>query len=257
MPPPRRSRKTLDAVRALLAGEEIFATTAYVLFADLILDQLLDRGETDPRVLSEKLNEAYTWHPTVIRHELGIAYNANVSDVTVDRLLAGITVATTDLFFKDVRRFIVLANILAGDEFDPEIFDPADSAECAWAVTEALLLNPPDDDDPEPFSDDIRRYIGAVLADEGYVTPPDILRIALDADFSDRVSYDFTDDPEMFQGIYQTQQGKTAEIADVIREGLASLSEQLESLPLRRGDTSDMVNKLRAALRQKEEASEL
>ena len=58
------------------------------------------------------------------------------------------------------------ANVLAGSEFDPETFDPADSAECAWAVTEALLLSPPDERDTQPvFSDEIRKYIQEMQED--------------------------------------------------------------------------------------------
>jgi hypothetical protein len=43
-------------------------------------------------------------------------------------------------------------------------------------MTEALLIQPPDDDDENPFSEDIVAYIGQVLNQEGIISPPDILK---------------------------------------------------------------------------------
>jgi hypothetical protein len=130
------------------------------------------------------------------------------------------------------------------------VFDPADSVECAWAVTEALLLVPPDAEDPEPFSDEVRHYIGAVLREEGYVTAPDVLRIALDGDFADHVRFNFADDPEMFQGIYDVQASKAAEVTDTVRENLTELLEQIQSLPLVHGDARGLVARLSGQIRQ-------
>jgi hypothetical protein len=143
---------------------------------------------------------------------------------------------------------VALANVLAGDEFDPSVFDPADSAECAWAITEALLLSPPDDDDPEPFSPEVRTYVGKVLRDEGYVTPPDVLKIALDGDFAEHVRYSFADDPEMFSGIHDVQAGKTQEIESVIREGLSELLDQLKALPLQHGSVAELEKMMQKIL---------
>ena len=38
---------------------------------------------------------------------------------------------------------------------------------------------------------------------------PDVLRVALDADWSAQVGTEFADDPEMFQAIFEVQQEKT------------------------------------------------
>jgi len=249
--PRARRRPDRDLLRKLLAGEDAFATSMFLLFVDLIVDQTV--STLGPDAVNEKLNEALQWHPAAIQLEMEEQLNVRVSATSRDRLMAAISVVTTDLFFKSAPTFIVLANVLAGDEFDPAQFDPADSAECAWAVTEALILNPPDDEDPEPFADEVRAYIGRALKEEGYVTPPDILKIALDADFSAQVTYDFADDPEMFQGLYEVQRGKTAEVEAVIRDNLAELLEQVRSLPLRRGDTSEFEERILAVLRPKEE----
>lgn len=214
-------------VRQLLESGEAYATTMLVLCWDAFAD------------LHEKGDEWMQWHPAAMRANVQEHFGVKLPEISLDRLMAGISVLTTDEFFQNLRSFVPLANVLAGSEFDPETFDPADSAECAWAVTEALLLNPPDEQDPQPvFSDEIRKYIGRVLHNEGYVTPPDVLRIAIDGDFSAQVAYDFGEDPEMFGMIHHVQTGKTEDIERVVRESLLELALQLKTLPLRHGDTS-------------------
>ena len=210
-----------SSIRKLISSDEVYATTMLAI--------AIDTWGT----------ECFEWHPHTLRLELEAEYGP-VTEGNFDRLFAGIAILTTDLFFTDVARFIQLANVLAGSSFDPTVFDPADSAECAWAVTEALLLAYDADENPEPFSDDIRHYITAVLLEEGYVTPPDILKIAIDADFSSKVSFEFGDDPELFQSIYAVQQGKTQEITEILREGLLELLSELKLLPLDHGSTNEL-----------------
>jgi len=214
-------------IRQVLTDEESYTTTLVAL--------LIDSYGT----------EALEWHPETIRRQLEADYNLELPQYAHDRIMAGVTLLTTDYFFKSLSRFIDLCNVLSGSEFDPSVFDPADSAECAWGITEALLLSPPEDDDEEPFIDDIRRYIGFTLRDEGFVKPPDVLQIALDADFSDKVRFDFSDDPEMFQGIYQTQADKTDEVTMMLKDNIRELIDQLEALPLKEGDASNLIQRLR------------
>ncbi len=194
------------------------------------------------------LKELTQWHPKTIRLELNALAGMEVPLANYDKLMAAICIVTTDFFFRDVRRFMVLANTLAGDFFDPSQVVPPDAGECAWAVTEALLLSPPTAENPEPFSDEVRHFIGAVLKEEGFVKPPDILRIALDADFTEQVRYNFSDDPEMFAGIYAVQAEKTTEIETIIKDGLRELMAQLQSLHLVNGTVQDLVLRIGKAL---------
>lgn len=237
-----RAANPAEAVRALLRNPEAFGTTLFVLAVDLWPDCLGD--PEDP--------ERGPWHASTFRSMLEERFGVRLPKVNLDKLMAAVTVVTTDLFWKNADRFIVLANVLAGDEFAPGEFEIADSAECAWAITEALILDPPDDDDPEPFSDDIRYYIGAVLRDEGYVTPPDVLRVAIDSDLADRVRYSFSDDPEMFSGIYAVQQSKTDDVETVLRDCLLELRDQLRSLPLENGSTVEFEKRIAIMLRLNE-----
>jgi hypothetical protein len=222
----------------MLTGEGTYATVLLVWAIDRLG---YDEETGQPNV--------FVWSPETVMEEIHDETGVKLPRRNFSKLMAAVTVVTTDLFFRDVGRFIQLANVLAGDEFSPEEFNPADSVECAWAVTEGLLLWPPDEEDQEPFSDDVRHYIGHVLREEGYVTPPDVLKIALDSDFTGRVATEFSDDPEMFQAITENQNAKAAEVAAVIVEGLSEMLSQMRALTLRDGTTDEVEKKIMQVLR--------
>lgn len=253
VPSPSGSRTVtgnpIESARALLADRDTFATVLFVLAVDTFGPECLFDAE-DP--------ERGPWHASTFRSMTEQHFGVKLPKCNLDKLMAAITVCTTDLFFKNVDRFIVLANILAGDEFDPSEFEPADPVECAWAITEALLLDPPDDDDPEPFADDVRRYIGFVLKTDGFVTPPDVLKIAIGDDLAGQVSYEFADDPEMFSGMWDVQQGKAAEVESILRDNLLELRRQLGLLRLKDGDTKEFERRLAVLLKinEPEESSD-
>lgn len=228
-------------MREILTGDT-FATVLLVLFVDMTGDELDEEGK--PLGL-----RALHWHPQTIKEYVEDHWGIRLPKGNFDKLMAAIAIVTTDLFFRDADRFIKLCNVLAGSEFDHQTFDPADALECAWGCTEALLLDPPDAENPEPFSDEVRWYVTHVLREEGFIQPPDILKIAIDGDFSAQVSYDFADDPEMFSGIYAVQQAKTEEVETILRDGLLELLGQLQILPLRHGSTADLEKRISQMIR--------
>ena len=109
-----------------------------------------------------------------------------------------------------------------------------------------MLLSPPEQ--AEPFCDDVRNYLTAVLQDEGFVTPPDVLKIALNADFAEQVQLAYADDPDMFAAIWQTQQSKTKELNDTIQENLQERVTQIAALPLTSGNVEQLLARLPAAM---------
>lgn len=243
-------KKTINpslVVKKLLTDPDTFATVMLMIALDTFgMECLHDKDEP----------ERGPWHAATFRSMLTQHFGVTIPQLNMDKLMAAVTLLTTDLFFTNVDRFIALANVFAGSEFSPRIFDKADTAECAWAITEALILDPPDHENPEPFCEDIRRYIGAVLRDEGFVKPPDILRIAIEGDFSERVRFTFADDPAMFSAIYKNQQEKTEEIKGVIRDSLELLAEQLEALSLQNGNTKTLSDSIRKTLQSTEAKAE-
>jgi hypothetical protein len=189
--------------------------------------------------------EALDWAPETIRLELRDDFQVDLPQVNVDKIMAAISIVTSDDFYKNLPKFIQLCNVLADDEFNPGIFDPADSAEMSWAITEALLLSPPEEE--EPFTDEIRFYIGHMLNEEGLVNPPDVLRIALyDTPVADPLSLN-ADDPVMYGALYQSQQAKSKEITDMLQRQLRELFEQIQMLSLRNGDNQELLKRIQGS----------
>jgi hypothetical protein len=216
-----------------------FATTLVHLFHDEYFDPRDPPGEN-----------CYTWHPGTILLEIRDDFGVELPRASFDRLMAGIQLVTSDAFYKNAPTFVDLCNVLAGGLYDPATWDPADATECAWGITEAMLLAPPDDDDEEPFSAEIRGYLGAVLDEEGILDPPDVLRIALrDGGLNQtaRVHSQF-DDPGIRAAITGTEAAKVKEINDHVRSNLRMLIGQLEALHLAHGDASALAGKLAQAM---------
>jgi len=198
-------------------------------------------------VVEEYGVEAFEWSPETIALELHDDFQIALPKVNHDKIMAGIAVITTDQFWADLPSFIQLCNVLADDEFQPEEFDPADAHEMAWAITEAVLLDEPEDL-KNLFSDDIRRYIGAVIVEEGLVNPPDILALAIqDTPLEDPLHLSASD-PEMYAAFWDNQNSKSQEIKDMIRRQTMELFQQLEELPLRNGNTDNLIKKLRDSM---------
>lgn len=210
------------------------AWTSRETFASVLLTLFLDRFGM----------EALEWDPATIALEVEEEFDVAMSQMAMDKLMTAVQIVTTDKFFKNLPDFIQFCNVLDGDLYHPETFDPADAEEVSWGITEALLISPPDQNDPEPFTDEIRAYIGMVLDREGIINAPDILRIALrQARISPSIG-DFSDDPEMFSAIYDVEAGKTAEINKTIKIKTQILAAQLAALQLNNGSTQQVAKLL-------------
>lgn len=188
--------------------------------------------------------EGLTWDPTTITLEVEDEFNVDLPQLSLDKLIVGLQILTTDRFYKSLPDFISFCNVLSGDTYRPDMWDPADAEEVAWGVTEALLIYPPEDDDEEPFTNEIRAYIGATLDREGLINPPDILRIALrQARVSPSID-DFSDDPTMFNAVYDLEEGKRADIENTIRMRTKMLAAQFRALKLEHGNVDHIVKTL-------------
>lgn len=195
--------------------------------------------------------EALEWDPATIVLEVEEEFDVDLPQCSIDKLMTAINILTSDSFYNNLPDFIVFCNILSGDTYRPDMFDPADSAEIAWGITEALLIAPPEDDEDGPFNDEIRGYIGAVLDSEGIITAPDVLQIATrKANISDAANQ-FSDDPLMFNAIYDTEAGKSAEINFILQQKAIMLIEQLQALQLVNGSTATVVQTLSKSLNKR------
>lgn len=217
-------------VRHLWADPSMFATSLVALFID------------------EYGTEGFEWHPVTIQMELE-ELGVNVPTVNYDKLMTGIGLLTTDNFFHSLPDFVRICVVLSGHEPTSNELMLPDSAELAWGITEALLINPPDDNVGNPFGPEITGFIGMVLDNEGILNPPDILRIATrDQTLVDRVNYDFSEDTELFGAIHQEEASKTNDINHVVRGRMKGLVKQLQALPLKNGSFAQAATKMLANL---------
>lgn len=191
--------------------------------------------------------EGLEWDPMTVRQEIEEDNNIKLSETNFNKLMAGINIASTDQFYKNLPEFIDLCNILSGDVLDPRWFDPADPAECAWGITEAMFISPPDNDDENPFAEEIVGYIAEVVKSRGIQNPPDVLKVGLRADaasIAENVAQTFSDDPEMYSAVWKVQQEKSEEIRSYVKDNLKSLVSQIGQLKLNNGDAANAVRKM-------------
>lgn len=224
-----KPNKGRESMRALWTNDEAYATALLLCFIDVY-------G-----------TEGLSWDPMTIRAEIEEDFNVKVSAKTFNKLMAGINIASTDQFYSSLPDFIDLCNILSGDVLDPRWFDPADPGECAWGITEAMLISPPDREEENPFSQDIVGYIAEVIKAHGIQNPPDVLKIGLREDakqIAENVAQTFSDDPEMYSAVWKVQQEKADEIRAYVKSNLKSLLAQVENLHLNNGDVSNIIKKM-------------
>lgn len=117
------------------------------------------------------------WHPSAWRDQIKADSGVDPPDSAIDRVAAAACLLIENGFWVDPRRFVVITNALNGLGQGPFLRHMPDAVECAEAVTEAALLRE-DGEDGAVFSDEVRRLIGKILGDEGYLSAPDVLAIA-------------------------------------------------------------------------------
>lgn len=181
--------------------------------------------------------EGLYWLPETIEMTIREDFGVDLSPASFDRLMTGINILTSNSFFVSESDFTRECVALAGTFAPEDLLELPDCLDVAWGITEALLLHPPEGENP--FSPEIVGYIAHALQEEGITNPPDVLRIASSqlADLANQVSYDYSDDPEMFGMISQMESSKTDDINKTVRARLTGLLQQLQALPLRSGKT--------------------
>lgn len=226
---------TKQRLQKIWTSPDAFATTLLVLAVDAYGTEIAE------------------WTPETIRREIEEDVEIQLPQHSLDRLMAGIVLVSSNDFFVSLPDFIALCNVLSGDLYDPYQWDPADSSEIAWGITEALLLSPPEEENP--FAPEIIAYIAAVLDQEGIIQPPDVLRIAINPAAA-RYPEDFSDDPALYNAIWQFEQAKTEDINTMVRSRLLLLADQLADLPLQNGKTETVVQRIYARFRDTANAAE-
>jgi len=198
----------------ILKSEHCYATTALACFLDQFGTEGLD------------------WLPETIFVSMEEAYGA-LPIGTLNKLMAGIQILTSDDFFTKVGRFVDYTNILNHGHFDDSV---ADVGEIAWALTEVKIINDPGStEDPLAiFVSDIVEYIEAAFNNSGLTYPPDIFKY-YGLYFPDKrlnVLSSYADNPELYSILDEAVKYHTALVNAAIKQNLDELFIQLSQCGL-------------------------
>lgn len=173
----------------------------------------------------------------------------NIPEENQAKILAGIAVATTDLVYKDLGAFISFCNLATdSDPASPDVFDPADIYEIAWGRIEIAMIDPQQEEElvtegrnpfmrdslhPKKmvmqFSDEIRKYCGAILYQEGAIRP--IFSIP-DAIMTKTIAID---QPEFYAAARSRHDTVEQDVASFVQENLQTMLAQLAQIRTRDG----------------------
>lgn len=201
-------------------------------------------------------DEFLDWTPESIRLSVLEDFGVEIPVTNLNRIMAGISLLQSQDFYSDLPTFIRLCNVIADDSFDLSTFDIATCVEMAWAITEAMLLAPPEDED-NAFSKDIRYYIGEMATREGIINPPDVLGIALrDVELTDPLYMD-TSDPVMYSAFWKLQSDRGTAIQETVKENLQELLQQIDTVLQGTNYNRDWLKAALAAKTRQPEPEEL
>lgn len=199
----RLDLKTWNTVR----DPDVFATTMVVLAARTF-----------------QSFEFVAWDALEIRDSLESRWRRQIPETAFDRLMAGVTLMGTDLFYSNLRAFASLTEVLNGATLVEGLASLPSVAESCWAITEKTLLAPYED---ELVDESILIYLRERLKFEGFPTVPDPLRSLLPPEeYQAAFSALDTEDAEMLRVRY----AKVQDVHDYVLQRFNQLRHQLEAI---------------------------
>lgn len=183
--------------------------------------------------------ECMDWLPHVLEGELQGLAKSDVPQRNFDRLHGLILALTTDRFYVEPKIFIEVCDALAPD--GPVmfgVFDPPETREMAWAVTEMRLHDPGTDEVlKDRYDDEVLTAMRLIMADEGFITPPQYLSFA---GSNENVGPVGESSPGLHDATWQVHIQKADEVDRWVQERFSQLMGQLKRIDLDNGDMSDI-----------------
>jgi len=210
MPSPRDQQ---DAFRSLLMGEGyVYSATLLVILSYLYGTEFFD------------------WEPFTLRTELRRDLSIDIPDKTMDRIQAAITAVTNDSVFDDAVLFHHITTTMVNLDMVVDEWDEPTAEEIAFAFAQIIMLR--GERNPEtPLSDEVKAYAGVVLANEGFTTKPKYLQWANLPENHARNLEAYSDDPAMFQAIYDNQSQQVGAVDQFVEHHSREVVRQIQALP--------------------------
>lgn len=174
------------------------------------------------------------WEPETQEITIREKYGKDVRDDNILRMLAAVSVLTSDLFLVDLNAFCAACTALDFERTSEDKFVPAGLDEIMWGLTEARVLL--GGIDQKKISPEVAIYVGKLLELEGIEKPPETIAFAKNPSLG--VSADtLADLPDLAQMFEEDQEFTREELDRIALEKLSRLLEQINELKL---DTSDL-----------------
>lgn len=195
-----------------LTNEDAFGTALFVAVAHIIPIEEFSQMNLDAVILD-------------LRDEVKVDLGETENLLRLQAAMA--IVFEPGMFYEDVVGFIDICNALAREDIDPDVFDPADPLEMAWAVTEARILDEPQPNEPPRWSPEVKTYMGITLSHFGHLKPPPQLAMAtMPAGFNPALQ--FADQPDLVATSTAVQDELNKEVVSAISQLKEELHEQLK-----------------------------
>ena len=173
--------------------------------------------------------ELTSYHPHTVRLELQQELKLReIDDDIMARLMAALSILSTDLFYRSLPAFIEICNTLSAVPPLPGFFDPAESDEMAAAIAQSQIIDPLDGNRDIEFNEEILSYMGYQLAEEGFISPPLILKEAIMPPF--KTMTEVTDNAHLMETAITADQDRHDYIESVVSGVLSDIKQQVGSL---------------------------
>jgi len=119
--------------------------------------------------------ECFEWESIILRNEIENDFDFELTDLQSDKIQAGITVLTTDMYESDIRTFEVCTRLFTSTAQDFEDFDPLEAEELISGLTEVMLLKM----ENLNFTSSVNAYAGEVFFEYGFCRAPKLFPTAI------------------------------------------------------------------------------
>jgi hypothetical protein len=120
-------------------------------------------------------SECYSWEPTVLKAELQIDLDCEISDLQSDKIQAGITLLSTDLYETNIKVFETINYLFNNQHDELDELSPLEAEELICGLTEAYVIRA----EELHFSPEVRVYAGQIFYDYGMHKAPKIFPMAI------------------------------------------------------------------------------
>ncbi|NCU31834.1 MAG: NAD(P)H-dependent oxidoreductase subunit E [Candidatus Moranbacteria bacterium] len=167
----------------------------------------------------------------------------DMDDTLSDKLMAVSALLTNNLFHISFETWNNIVQVFNNDSISSDLFMPASIDDILWGCTEARILEGPEQYDAEGFSHDISIYVGTLLVQHGFTSPPSIVSFAeFNPNIIDNRDIMLSTDEFMFKAYWDNHKNQINSLEQEIIDKTKHLLVQLKNLPLKNSDNKFLAN---------------